>query len=326
MRVFALRGAGPFAGMLCALLCCARPGLADSKHDIRLAEALFDEGKAAMERGDLSSACAKLEESRRLDPAGGTELALAVCYERARRFASAWRAYRQALASAQRDGRADRQAIARARLGTIEPRLSRITIEIAPELAGLPGLSVRLDELELRRPSWGIPIPYDGGNYTLRVTASGHRPLTQTIVVHAEHESRTVRVSRLEPAQSPPLASGPVPRARAAEARRSRSASRTWSYALGGAGAAALLAGGYFGARAISAKGELEAACDGTECPRSTEPRREAAIADAQRSTVLLGVGLIAVGIGIYLFLDGAEAAGPNVHAGGGPNGLKVRF
>ena len=45
------------------------------------AEALFDEGRALMDKGDIGGACREFEESDRLDPAPGTLLNLAGCYD-----------------------------------------------------------------------------------------------------------------------------------------------------------------------------------------------------------------------------------------------------
>src|SRR5882672_2555090 len=59
------------------------------------ADALFQEGQAALERGDLDIACPKLRESDRLDPANGTKLNLADCEEKRGHLASAWELYRK---------------------------------------------------------------------------------------------------------------------------------------------------------------------------------------------------------------------------------------
>src|SRR5262245_63210105 len=59
------------------------------------AEALFRAGREAAEKGDYASACARFEESHRLEPAAGTVFNLADCYEKRGQVASAWQRYRE---------------------------------------------------------------------------------------------------------------------------------------------------------------------------------------------------------------------------------------
>ena len=54
------------------------------------ATALFDEAVALMDRGKLAEACPKFARSNELSPNGGTLFALAECYERSGKVASAW--------------------------------------------------------------------------------------------------------------------------------------------------------------------------------------------------------------------------------------------
>src|SRR5262245_18728599 len=58
--------------------------------DSAAAQALFDQGRKLMESERWAEACPKLEESQRLDPAGGTLLHLALCREHEGRIATAW--------------------------------------------------------------------------------------------------------------------------------------------------------------------------------------------------------------------------------------------
>src|SRR6185436_9458711 len=54
------------------------------------AEALFQQAAALMQDGKYREACEKFEGSQELEPALGTQLRLADCYDRAGRTASAW--------------------------------------------------------------------------------------------------------------------------------------------------------------------------------------------------------------------------------------------
>nr|HMR07313.1 hypothetical protein [Polyangiaceae bacterium] len=101
------------------------------------AQAAFDDGKRLVEEGRLERACAKFAESQRLDPAGGTLLHLADCYDRAEKTASAFHTYGAALAQARKDGRGDREQAAKDRLERLGPRMSLIRIDV-PSTSRVP--------------------------------------------------------------------------------------------------------------------------------------------------------------------------------------------
>src|SRR5437899_2884511 len=97
---------------------------ADGEVDPRvIAEQLFDDGRALLEAKRYPEACAKLAESQRLDPGGGTLLNLGICRELEGKTASAWAVLRDALGQAVSDKRSDREEVARAHLARLEPRL-----------------------------------------------------------------------------------------------------------------------------------------------------------------------------------------------------------
>jgi hypothetical protein len=54
------------------------------------AEALFEAGREALDKGDYEVACQRFEESNRLESAAGTILNLANCREQLGQLASAW--------------------------------------------------------------------------------------------------------------------------------------------------------------------------------------------------------------------------------------------
>jgi hypothetical protein len=298
----------------------------------RLAEALFDEAKQAMDEGDYASACSKFEESRRLDPAGGTQLALGVCYERAGQLASAWYAYREAFAAAQRDARGDREAIAEQRLSELEPRLSRVTVVVPSEVASLPTLRVELGALELRRPSWGLAVPFDAGSYVLRVSAQGYVPWTQEVVLGraGDHQKVVIPVLAAAPATVPRAnpPSNDVASERAAPNDSARSSiNQKLGFVFAGAAAAAFIPGVYFGGRAIARGETVNDACNGNTCSRSAELDHQDAMSDARRANVLIAGGLVAAGVSVYFFLT-AKPPGPPTKSrvGVGPSTLRLVF
>ena len=106
---------------------------AQTVSDKAAAEGLFDQGRTAMQEGDFTKACGLLERSQHIDPAVGTLLYLAECYEKGGRTASAWATFREAADAATAAKEAQRARTGRERAQRLEPLLSRLTIQVAPE-------------------------------------------------------------------------------------------------------------------------------------------------------------------------------------------------
>lgn len=177
-----------------------------------LAQSLFEDGRRLLEKGDVAAACAKLAESHRLDPAGGTLLNLALCHEREGKVGTAYVELVSALAQAQRDGRDDRAAIAREHLAAIEHDLPRLVVSVPHAPAGA---EITLDGTALREAAWGSAMAVDPGPHAVRARAPGHREL-RVDVTSRRGETRTVE-----------LALERDPTARVAESRPAAGEART---------------------------------------------------------------------------------------------------
>jgi hypothetical protein len=293
-----------------------------------LAEALFREARRLYEAGDFTQACPKFAESHRLDPAGGTLLNLAVCHEAEGKLATAWAEYQEALAWAKREGRSDRVDVMLARLGELEPRLVRVSV-VVPADARVPGLEISWDGTELAPAAWGVPMPVDPGSHRLQVRAPGRQPRLVELVVEGPGETKTVTVEPLAEAPVPPqspaqrqAAPSPVQPERPAAAPASvpaaeqaeTSTARTLAYVAGGVGVLSLGVGAYFGTRALTKMSDSDAECpDGRCSDRGAELSREA-VAAAKVSNVMVGVGIVALGASIVLWLSSERpaATGPS--------------
>jgi hypothetical protein len=172
-----------FAIVLAIALTPTRATAAEESPKI-VAEKLFSEGRAELERGRAEAACPMLAESQRIDPAGGTALLLAICYEQQGRVATAWAAFRTARAMATRDGREDRAQVADERLQALEPKMSYLALTFT-SVAAVPALQVDVDGLQLGGPSRALPIPVDAGVHVVRATAPGFDPFVKAITVTA---------------------------------------------------------------------------------------------------------------------------------------------
>lgn len=179
------------------------PEVAAQSRDPVAAEALFQDARRLMEANRMSAACPKLEESQRLDPAVGTLMYLALCYERTDRNASAWSTYRMAESAARNAGQLERVEIARARAAALESTLSRLVLRVAPNNA--PDIVIKRDGVVLGRAAWGVSVPVDPGRHQIGAAARNRKPFVTTVDVPTKPTELAVDVPILEP-----LASGNV--------------------------------------------------------------------------------------------------------------------
>lgn len=276
-----------------------------------VARELFEQGRALMAKKEYAKACAKLAESQRIDPAPGTLLNLAVCHEAEGKTASAWAEFNDALTLARRDGRKDRVELATKHIASLEPRLSRLTIEVPPG-ARVAGLEIKLDGGGVGRPAWGTAVPVDPGTHTVRALAAGWKEWRTEITVGDDADRQTVSVPALErlPMRERAASSSERPSTRDSSSS-SGAGQRTAGYVVGGIGVVALGVGGYFGLRAYSRWDERNAHCSDAGC----DPTGVAAGDDAERAATLANVG---VGVGIAALATGAIlvlTAGPSERA-----------
>src|SRR5262245_19845033 len=171
-----------FFAFLLPSLALATPAFAEEA-DVAAAETLFRDGRARMEAKDYAHACPKLEASYRIDPATGTLLALALCYEASGKTASAWTSYAEAAARAKREGRADREKAARQRAAALEAKLSKINVSLSPDAEKTPGLAVQRDGVALDSAALGTAIPVDPGEHTIRAAAPGKLAWSTTVTI-----------------------------------------------------------------------------------------------------------------------------------------------
>lgn len=308
---------------LCAplLAVLTTTALAPASETGAAAQALFDQAKADMAADRYERACPALEESQKLDPALGTLLNLAACYEKMGRTASAWSRFLEAAAAARKSGHPDAERVARDRARALERRLSKLTITVPA--AGEPGLEVLRDGVSLGPAEFGVPIPVDPGSHVVSARAPGRKPW-QTDVIVSDARSVSTRVPELEqapvekPVEAPaakedagtttPPAALPPPEPEAAPSHTRR----TVGYVVGSVGIAAVAAGGVFAALTKSKDNEADKLCNGAGtdvCKDTTEKTRyEETVSDAKQNALFayvgFGVGAAALATGAYLILS----------------------
>jgi len=299
------------AALLAALALDAR---ADEAANKAAAQALYDQGIKLMAAGKLTEACKKLEDSGKLFDGLGTKGRLGECYEKSKRLASAWVQYRGALSLA--EAKADpRAAELRARVASLEPRLSRLKIDV-PATARVPGLKITRDGTELPEALWGTSLPVDGGVHMVEATSPGGSWKGET-KVKEEHDDATIVVT-LEPTrrgapEAPPSATPPAASTQAPPpAPVQASARRTTGLIVGGVGLVGLAVGGYFGLKTINKNSDSNADghCNAANvCDKLGTSLRNDAKSAALLSDVFVGVGAAALVGGVVLFVSAPRQA-----------------
>jgi hypothetical protein len=184
---------------------------AQSATDKATAQALFDAAKRLLTEGKYSEACPKFAESQRLDPAPGTLLNLADCYERSGLTASAWATWLEAAAATRSAGQTDRERVARDRAAALKSRLVSITIAV-PESNRVAGLSIQRDGGAVGMATWGTAVPVDPGAHTIVASAPGRRGWQTTVTIAPTAQPVVVTVPPLESeAGATPLSKPLVP-------------------------------------------------------------------------------------------------------------------
>jgi len=292
---------------------------ADAQNDKAAAEALFDQGVRLMKQNSFIDACPKLEESERIDPAVGTLLYLGECYERIGKTASAWATFREAASLANNMGQADRGRVAASRAQELEPRLSRLSIELSPDVARTAGVVVKRGTQRLEPSLYGTPLPVDPGEYSIEVSAPGYETWTTPIKVETGGASASVRVpglvKRPEDATPPPSATPTGPRSdlavppTAAPAKHGLTTGQTVGLVVGGVGVIGLGLGTYFGVRAISKNSDAEGYCSGDNlCTQPGLDLTDKAKKDATASNIAFAVGGALVAVGGVVFLSSGSS------------------
>jgi serine/threonine-protein kinase len=318
------------------MLALAAPGARAEQTDPVAAQALFDQGRAQMARGEYAEACPKLEESQRLSPAAGTAFNLAECWTHTGRLASAWSLFRDVEAEAQLAQQPGRALVARRHADALVARLPHLLIQVQ---SPTDAIEVRRDGILVGRAQWNTDVPVDIGPHAVTAAAPGHKPWRGAVRVEAEAQSVTVVVPELPPEVSapavppepPPLPPPPRPSDVAPATAPAPASPRTAAVVVGAGGLALLAASGVTVAIAVSSY-HSAGPCTGTVCFTDTAvSQRDHARTLGDVATGLAIAGGVALAGGVVLWLatghGGAATAERRTAFGIGvaPAGLTVR-
>jgi hypothetical protein len=298
------------------------------------ADDLFREGTLLFGRGETKAACERFAASYKIDIAPGTLFNLAACHEKDGHLAQARAEFQEFADRAIKAGKADKAQPAVERAAAIEARMPKLVLSFPP---GSNVQTILVDGVARDASEWQKPLPVEAGSHAVELRAPGKVSATKTVTLAGEGASVTVDVPLLAPeggtvtAAPPPIAPPPVAPLETKISQTSSSGSkRTAGLVVGGGGIVALGVGTAFGIITLSQKSTANADCEppsgsGTACKSgkavAANNELDTARTSSWVSTIGLGVGVVAVGVGAYLFFTGGTRSEESAPAS---TGLRV--
>ena len=319
-----MKAAARFASLGClaclTILSGARPAAAEVTAGQRAtAEALFQQAVELMEQKKFSEACEQFAASQELDPALGTTLYLADCYEQTGKTASAWALFQEAADVARRAQQSDREQIANERAASLKVRLSKLELRVAAARR-VPGLELRINDAPIPSASWNTAMPVDPGKTRVEARAPGKKPWSVEVNVAVGPSSQAVDIGELADAPQELSTDSAGVLAEKLAPHDPGATQRTIGYVVGAVGVVGLAVGGYFGYRAMDLNKQSKAQCradDPNACTSEGAAMRQDAQSAATVSTISSIGGGVLVGTGLTLVLTAPRA--PSNRAGSAP-------
>lgn len=295
------------------LLWLGHTAWAQTAADKAAADTLFSEGKRLIAAGDVETARAKFEASLTRLPQLGAQIALASCYEKLGKTASAWGAFRAAASAASKAHDDQRQRFAEEHAAAIEPNLSRLAIKTEPGYR-IDGLEVKRDGIALTIAELESPVPVDPGDHTVEAAAPGWVAWSTKVSVAATPGVVEVTVPalgkapvKMEEPRPEPVIARPAPPVAAPRGRP------VLAYAGAGGGAAALGASLVFGAMASARWNAAQPHCHDHVCDATGYDlaTRAKTMGNLGTGAFVVGTAALATGVVLWLISPGTESPTP---------------
>jgi len=298
----------------------ATPAASAQSADEALRRDLVAQAESAREAGDHARALDLATRAAQLRTTPSLGLMIAQEHEQLGHIADALDHARRCASDASRDGSLRNR-----------PRITRNCRELAVALATqvarvtvrVPtaddGASVRIGTQSIPPAGWGVPIPVDPGEVTVRASHSDGRTFEQTIrvasggsvtidVALAMRAPTTVDVAPTTTTDAP----SPVPSTHIEAPRVTTTVSGPGAgpWVVVGAGAASLIVAGVLWSMRGSAIADRDAACDARGCDPSSIDSNETARSLTLGTNLAMGLGAAAIAGGLTWFFVARSGRG----------------
>jgi len=288
-----------------AALAGPSPALADRKHD---ADALFKKGKRLQADQKYAQACVAFEESDKLDPAIGTKLNAAKCYEEWGRLARAHRWYTAAeqMAASSED---DRLPKIRELIETLDPDVPRLTVNVPAGMdpADVEAAAIMLDGKPVPATDLGVAVRLDPGPHELVYLVDGAKK-SKLVPLERGGERELLLDIPKGAAQRRAIAEGKADPPRPGRTRR------IIGISMGAAGLAGIGVASYLTLDARSSYNDaLDAHCAGmaNACSPEGLAITKDARSQANLATVITLASVAVIGGGVFLYLTAPDGDAP---------------
>ena len=272
------------------VLCATAVARADPTPDQKKrADKLFEDGRRYLAQKEYALACTAFEQSQESDPAIGTVLNIALCYEQWQHVAAAYRAYVEAerLAKVRFDPRAKG---ARNKIDELGPKVPHLIIDLPADAD--PAAVFLLDAKELDRAALAGDLLVETGAHTVEARVPGKPPIVTTTELH-QGEHKHVRIDVPRPAPIGPLP--PPPR---------RKGRLYGGIALASGGAVAIAIAGGVALKAQSDYNNAIVRCLNLSCSFHADyVTTQNAIHTASAMTFVAAGGFALAGVGVVLIV-----------------------
>jgi len=293
-------------------LAAATPVASAQTTDEALRRDLVAQAESAREAGDHARALDLATRAAQLRATPSLGLMIAQEHEQLGHIADALDHARRCASDASRDGSLrNRERITRncrELAAALATQVARVTVRVPP---ADDGASVRIGTQSIPPAGWGVPIPVDPGDVTVRASHADGRTFEQTIRI-ARGGSVAIEVAlamaaptrvAAAPTLSTEASSSPVPPPpiEAPRTTASRSVGAA-PWVVVGAGAASLIVAGVLWSMRGSAIADRDAACDARGCDPSSIDSNETARSLTLGTNLAMGLGAAAIAGGLTWF------------------------
>lgn len=288
---------------------------AESAEDIAAARALGAKGVTLARTGQCTQAIDPLTRAEQLYHAPTILVELGYCQcelgQLVEGTESLNRVARENLGDAPPEAFVKAQEKAQKLLQEYLPKIAKLVIEVnAPEGSSY---EVRVDDKLVSSALLGVARPSDPGTRTVTATGPGLLPATSEVLLPVGGRGTVVLNLEPNPEAAPAATSEVATDGSIADAPPPQPADSSWpAYVAFGVGAVGVGVGSAFGLSALSQQDDLDSRCREGRCPDGSQDDIDAMNRDANLATVGFGVGIVGVGVGLYLLLTSQDES-PNV-------------
>jgi len=293
-------------------VCHSAPSFAQTADELSEARAAFQRGIELEQAKNWAGALKQFRQVGQVKMTPQVRYHIALCEENLGKLVAALGGYELALADAETvgDGVSFKQEV-EASVNDLRARIPKVIIRRG---TGAEAAAIELDGVALGESSVGVEVPLDPGPHSLVATAPGHVKYSETLEV-AEEETRTVTIDMKPlPSEPPPDISGGTPDDTGVKDDGGKKYG-FYPYVLMGVGGAALITSGVLFVIRSRDLSDLKDKCTRVDdsnysCPPTlSDSERSDLRSKADRvqtldtvAPVMLGVGVVAAGVGGTLF------------------------